>query len=139
MVKINQNYLIKYKQKNYKLMNIVLTNSKSKRKNIINWNNVDSSYELLDRECRTRVTKINFSKDSYIIVTEKLEEIHKILEDIKYGLTQKVVWDSEPSFDEVIEEGYNANQKNYRESVYNREEGYNANQKNYRESVYNRF
>ena len=94
-------------------MYITLTNSKSKRKTIINWEQVHSCYELLDRESRSRVTKINFSKDSYIIVMEKLEDIHRYLSDASFGLTQKVEWDGEPDFDEMIEEDYNRREKNY--------------------------
>jgi hypothetical protein len=101
-------------------MYITLTNSKSKRKTIINWGQVHSCYELLDRETRSRVTKINFSKDSYIIVSEKLEDIHKLLTKLNFGLSQDIVWDSEPNFDEVIEDDYNTNRKNYRERDYNR-------------------
>jgi hypothetical protein len=103
-----------------KRMYITLTNSKSKRKTIINWEQVHSCYELLDRESRSRVTKINFSKDSYIIVSEKLEDIHKLLNKVSFGLTQEVEWDGEPSFDEVLEDEYNTNRKNYRERDYNR-------------------
>jgi hypothetical protein len=102
-------------------MYITLTNSKSKRKTIINWEQVHSCYELLDRESRNRVTKINFSKDSYIIVSEKLEDIHKLLGQVSFGLTQSVIWDGEPDFDEMIEDDYNTNRKgNYREREYNR-------------------
>ena len=102
-------------------MYITLTNSKSKRKTIINWGQVHSCYELLDRDSRSRVTKINFSKDSYIIVSEKLEDIHKLLGQVSFGLTQDVEWDSEPNFDEVIEDEYNSNRRgNYRERDYNR-------------------
>lgn len=102
-------------------MYITLTNSKSKRKTIINWEQVHSCYELLDRESRSRVTKINFSKDSYIIVMEKLEDIHTLLGDASFGLTQKVEWDGEPDFDDVIEDDYNSNRReNYRERNYNR-------------------
>jgi hypothetical protein len=101
-------------------MYITLTNSKSKRKTIINWEQVHSCYELLDRDSKSRVTKINFSKDSYIIVSEKLEDIHKLLSKVSFGLVQEVEWDGEPSFDEVIEDEYNANRKNYRERDYNR-------------------
>lgn len=99
-------------------MYITLTNCKSKRKTIVNWGQVHSCYELLDRENRTTVTKINFNKDSYIIVSERLEDIHKILNTVSFGLTQDVVWDKEPNFDEVIEESYN--RENYRERNYNR-------------------
>ena len=100
-------------------MYITLTNSKSKRKTIINWGQVHSCYELLDRESRSRVSKINFSKDSYIIVSEKLEEIHKLLNNVNFGLTQDVVWDGEPKFDEMMEEEFNG-RGNYRERNYNR-------------------
>ena len=100
-------------------MYITLTNSKSKRKTIINWGQVHSCYELLDRETRSRVSKINFSKDSYIIVSEKLEDIHKLLNDVNFGLTQDVVWDGEPKFDEMMEEEFNG-RGNYRERNYNR-------------------
>jgi hypothetical protein len=102
-------------------MYITLTNSKSKRKTIINWEQVHSCYELLDRESRCRVTKINFSKDSYIIVMEKLEDIHKLLNQSSFGLTQDVVWDGEPDFDEMIEDDYNTNRRDsYRDRNYNR-------------------
>jgi len=101
-------------------MYITLTNSKSKRKTIINWEQVHSCYELLDRDSKSRVTKINFSKDSYIIVSEKLEDIHKLLGKVSFGLTQEVVWDGEPDFDDMIEEEYNTSRKNYRERDYNR-------------------
>lgn len=100
-------------------MYITLTNSKSKRKTIINWGQVHSCYELLDRETRSRVSKINFSKDSYIIVSEKLEDIHKLLNNVNFGLTQDVVWDGEPKFDEMMEEEFNG-RGNYRERNYNR-------------------
>ena len=103
-----------------KRMYITLTNSKSKRKTIINWGQVHSCYELLDRETRSRVSKINFSKDSYIIVSEKLEDIHKLLNDVNFGLTQDVVWDGEPKFDEMMEEEFNG-RGNYRD----RERNYN--------------
>ena len=114
---------ISSKNTHYKFikMYITLTNSKSKRKTIINWEQVHSCYELLDRESRNRVTKINFSKDSYIIVSEKLEDIHKLLGQVSFGLTQSVVWDGEPDFDEMIEDDYNTNRKgHYRERDYNR-------------------
>ena len=102
-------------------MYITLTNSKSKRKTIINWEQVHSCYELLDRESRSRVTKINFSKDSYIIVSEKLEDIHKLLNQSSFGLTQDVVWDGDPDFDEMIEDDYNTNRRDsYRDRNYNR-------------------
>lgn len=101
-------------------MYITLTNSKSKRKTIINWVQVHSCYELLDRETRSRVTKINFSKDSYIVVLEKLEDIHRLLGKVSFGLVQDVEWDGDPNFDEVIEDDYNTNRKNYRERDYNR-------------------
>ncbi len=94
-------------------MYIALTNSKSKRKNLINWGQVHSCYELLDRDSRSRVTKINFSKDSYIIVMEKLEDIHKLLNKVSYGLTQDVEWDGEPDFDEMIEDDFNRRERNY--------------------------
>jgi hypothetical protein len=74
----------------------------------------------LDRDSKSRVTKINFSKDSYIIVSEKLEDIHKLLAKVSFGLIQEVEWDSEPSFDDVIEDEYNTNRKGYREKDYNR-------------------
>ena len=100
-------------------MYITLTNSKSKRKTIINWGQVHSCYELLDRESKSRVSKINFSKDSYIIVSEKLEDIHKLLGHVSFGLTQDVEWDGEPNFDEMMEEEFNG-RGNYRERTYNR-------------------
>ena len=102
-----------------KRMYITLTNSKSKRKTIINWKQVHSCYELLDRETRSRVSKINFSKDSYIVVSEKLEDIHKLLGQVSFGLTQDVIWDGEPNFDEMMEEEFNG-RGNYRERSYNR-------------------
>jgi hypothetical protein len=74
----------------------------------------------LDRETRSRVTKINFSKDSYIVVLEKLEDIHRLLGKVSFGLVQDVEWDGDPNFDEVIEDDYNTNRKNYRERDYNR-------------------
>jgi hypothetical protein len=74
----------------------------------------------LDRDSKSRVTKINFSKDSYIIVSEKLEDIHRLLAKVSFGLTQEVVWDGEPDFDDMIEEEYNTNRKGYREKDYNR-------------------
>lgn len=101
-------------------MYITLTNSKSKRKTIINWEQVHSCYELLDRDSRCRVTKINFSKDSYIIVLEKLEDIHKLLNKVAFGLTQEVEWDGEPDFDEMIEDEYHTSRRNNRERNYNR-------------------
>ena len=101
-------------------MYITLTNSKSKRKTIINWEQVHSCYELLDRDSRNRVTKINFSKDSYIIVMEKLEDIHKLLNQVSFGLTQDVVWDGDPNFDEVMEESYNRETYRDRERNHNR-------------------
>ena len=101
-------------------MFITLTNSKTKRKTIINWEQVHSCYELLDRESRSRVTKINFSKDSYIIVVEKLEDIHKLLGQVSFGLIQDVVWDGEPDFDEMIEDEFHR-RDNYRD----RERNYN--------------
>ena len=101
-------------------MYITLTNSKSKRKTIINWEQVHSCYELLDRDSRSRVTKINFSKDSYIIVSEKLEEIHRLLGQVSFGLTQDVVWDGDPDFDEMMEESYNRETYRDRERNYNR-------------------
>jgi hypothetical protein len=73
----------------------------------------------LDRESKSRVTKINFSKDSYIIVVEKLEDIHRLLNKVSFGLTQDVVWDGEPDFDEMIEDEYNR-RDNHRERNYNR-------------------
>lgn len=100
-------------------MYITLTNSKSKRKTIVNWGQVHSCYELLDRESKSRVSKINFSKDSYIIVSEKLEDIHKLLTKVTFGLTQEVEWDVEPNFDDMIEEEFNG-RGNYRERSYNR-------------------
>jgi len=75
---------------------------------------------LLDRDSKSRVTKINFSKDSYIIVSEKLEDIHRLLSKVSFGLTQEVVWDGEPDFDDMIEEEYNTSRKGYREKDYNR-------------------
>jgi hypothetical protein len=100
-------------------MYITLTNSKTKRKTIINWGQVQSCYELLDKETKSRVTKIHFTKDSYIIVLEKLEDIHKLLTKVNFGLTQDVEWDGEPNFDEMIEEEFNGREFN-RDRNYNR-------------------
>jgi hypothetical protein len=52
---------------------------------------------------------------------EKLEDIHKLLNQSSFGLTQDVVWDGEPDFDEMIEDDYNTNRRdNYRDRNYNR-------------------
>ena len=51
---------------------------------------------------------------------EKLEDIHKLLSKVSFGLVQDVEWDGEPNFDEVIEDEYNTNRKGYRERDYNR-------------------
>ena len=93
------------------IMFITLTNSMTKRKTIINWGQVHSCYELIDKESNSMVTKINFSKDSYIIVSERLEEIHELLNNMKYGMTQDVVWDKGVSLDDRVEESYR--EKNY--------------------------
>lgn len=81
------------------------------RKTIINWGQVHSCYELIDKNINSMVTKINFSKDSYIIVSERLEEIHELLTNTKYGMTQDVVWDKDVSLDDRVEESYR--EKNY--------------------------
>ncbi len=104
-------------------MFIVLTNSKTKRKTIVNWNQVQTCYELYDREIQDTVTKIFFNKDSNMIVTEKLNEIHHILNRLEMGLEQNdIKWDEVPTFDEVIENSYRPRferRKNYRETNYN--------------------
>jgi hypothetical protein len=92
-------------------MFITLTNSMTSRKTIINWGQVHSCYELIDKNINSMVTKINFSKDSYIIVSERLEEIHELLTNAKYGMTQDVVWDKDVSLDDRVEESYR--EKNY--------------------------
>lgn len=92
-------------------MFITLTNSMTSRKTIINWGQVHSCYELIDKNINSMVTKINFSKDSYIIVSERLEEIHELLTNTKYGMTQDVVWDKDVSLDDRVEESYR--EKNY--------------------------
>jgi hypothetical protein len=52
---------------------------------------------------------------------EKLEDIHRLLGQVSFGLTQDVEWDGEPNFDEVIEDEYNTNRRgHYRERDYNR-------------------
>jgi hypothetical protein len=93
------------------IMFITLTNSMTSRKTIINWGQVHSCYELIDKNINSMVTKINFSKDSYIIVSERLEEIHELLTNAKYGMTQDVVWDKDVSLDDRVEESYR--EKNY--------------------------
>lgn len=100
-------------------MYITLTNSMTKRKTIINWDQVHSCYELLDKDSRSRVSKINFNKESYIIVSEKLEDIHKLLTKVTFGLTQEVEWDDEPKFDEIIRDEYNRKELT-RDRDYNR-------------------
>lgn len=100
-------------------MYITLTNSMTKRKTIINWNQVHSCYELLDKDSKNRVSKINFNKESYIIVSEKLEDIHKLLTKVTFGLTQEVEWDKDPNFDEIIQDEYNRRELS-RDRDYNR-------------------
>ena len=91
----------------------------TKIKTIINWDQVHSCYELLDKDSRSRVSKINFNKESYIIVSEKLEDIHKLLTKVTFGLTQEVEWDDEPKFDEIIRDEYNRKELT-RDRDYNR-------------------
>ena len=52
-------------------------------------------------------------------MVEKLEDIHRLLNKVSFGLTQDVVWDGEPDFDEMIEDDYNR-RDNHRERNYNR-------------------
>jgi hypothetical protein len=42
-----------------------------------------------------------------------LEDIHKLLNKVSYGLTQDVEWDGEPDFDEMIEDDFNRRERNY--------------------------
>lgn len=104
-------------------MNLVLTNSKTKRKVIVNWNQVQTSYELFDREIQDTVTKIFFNKESNLIVMEKLRDIHNMLYAQSVGLGQSgIVWDELPPFDEMIEHSYRPRyekKKHYRETNYN--------------------
>jgi hypothetical protein len=59
-------------------MLIKLTNSNSKRPVVMNPQNVHSMYEIIDKNTGIPVTKIHFNENSYIIVTERLEEIYDI-------------------------------------------------------------
>jgi hypothetical protein len=59
-------------------MLIKLTNSNSKRPVVMNPQNVHSMYEIIDKNTGEPVTKVHFNENSYIIVTERLEEIYNI-------------------------------------------------------------
>jgi hypothetical protein len=59
-------------------MLIKLTNSNSKRPVVMNPQNVHSMYEIIDKNTGIPVTKVHFNENSYIIVTERLEEIYNL-------------------------------------------------------------
>ena len=81
-------------------MLLKLTNSNSKRPVVMNTENVHSMYEILDRTTLQPVTKIHFNENSYIIVTERLEDIYNMSwENCKQ---EDLNWNVQP-IDEQIE------------------------------------
>lgn len=105
------------------VVNVVLTNVKTNRKVMVNFLLYHTSYELYDENLGQLVTKIFFSKDSHIIVKERLETIHGILVEMIEGFKQKNVNFDSSTLDEVIEKSFNDIQgnKHYQETEFNRE------------------
>lgn len=85
-------------------MLIKLTNSNSKRPVVMNPQNVHSMYEIIDKNTGIPVTKVHFNENSYIIVTERLEEIYNLhWENCKQ---KDLDWESKPTIDELIENNF---------------------------------
>lgn len=75
------------------------------RPTIINTDKVESIYEMIDTHSQTKCTKIQFTKDNYILVDETPQEIMKMEWSVKNGETIDMDFES-PSLDEMIRSSY---------------------------------
>ena len=104
------------------------------RPTIINTDKVESIYEMIDVNSQNRCTKIQFSKDNYILVEETPQEIMKMEWSVKNGESIDMDFES-ASFDEIIKSSYD-NHSNFRPQfqqrppqrrrMYNNQPNYNS-------------
>lgn len=75
------------------------------RPTIINTDKVESIYEMVDVNSQKRCTKVQFSKDNYILVDETPQEIMKMEWSVKNGNPIDMDFES-PTLDDIIENSY---------------------------------
>lgn len=107
-------------------MFIKLTNCNSKRPVVINPSNVHSMYETVDRNNGNFVTKINFNENSYIIVTERLEDIYKLGTLLSKGVDQTDIDWTVQTIDERVEQSFTPRTYERRPRYNNRQPNYNS-------------
>ena len=100
------------------------------RPTIINTDKVESMYQMIDVVSQTICTRIQFSKENYILVNETPQQIMKDEWSIKNGKPIDMSFDS-PTIEDLLEQSYNQQQINQRQSrpVYQ--------EKPYRKRIYN--
>ena len=75
------------------------------RPTIINTDKVESIYEMICAKTNKRCTKVQFTKDNYILVDETPQEIMKMEWSVKNGQAIDMDFES-PSIDDIIETSY---------------------------------
>jgi len=108
-------------------MLLTLTYQHNFKKTGVNFDEVKTYYSVYNREDNSEMTKIVFKgstprNEDYINVTETIEEIHNIINEIRMNGNQFV--DFTKMIEKTIQESY---VRQRRERVYNREDSMNWN------------
>jgi hypothetical protein len=109
-------------------MFIKLTNANSKRPVVINPSNIHSMYEMVDRTNGNFITKINFNENSYIMVAERLEDVHRLGILLTKGVDQVDIDWTVQTIDERVEESFRPRTYERKPRTYdnNRQRNYNS-------------
>lgn len=81
--------------KQFKTMDLILTNFNSDRKCLVNMSKYETCYVVWDTKEQKYKTKICFrGNESYIFVEESLQEIHKLIVNQSRGVFQSSDWET---------------------------------------------
>lgn len=105
-------------------MIIKLTYYGTNRPTLINFDNVESVYELYDKVQKRMSTKICFGNNSYVNVEEDLKTIMKFYQEGLEGKHQPIDWETQ-TVDSMASESYYQQQSFRKPRSYNREGVYN--------------
>lgn len=115
-------------------MLIKLTYYGTNRPTLVNFDNVESIYEVFDKIQRRMSTKICFrGNDSYVNVDEDLKSVMKIYQECVGGKQQEIDWETQ-SVDNTMTQSFSEQssyrmrpRRNYNNNSYNRNDIYNEN------------
>lgn len=118
-------------------MLIKLTYYGTNRPTLVNFNNVESIYEVFDKIQRRMSTKICFrGNDSFVNVEEDLKTVMKLYQDCVNGKKQEIDWETQ-TIDNTMSQSY-THQTSYKmrpRRQYNSDKSFN--QENlYNENLY---